>query len=406
MMRDYLKMAFGNMMHRKTRSWLTLIGIFIGITAVVALISLGQGLQGAITAEFLELGADKMQISARGNDFGGQQELSNALRERDLRTVERTSGIMLATTFNMRSSRLEWGKDQVAFYSVLGFSTEEKEFELMTNYWTLKLQEGRLLKTGDRYKALIGYELTNPDKLEQPLRLGDKVRVNGTTFEIIGIYAKMGDPVADSALYVPQDTFETIFDTDDTYDGIVAQVNPGADTELVADEVADELRRERGLDEGDENFNVQTPRDLVESFNTVFNIVNFVIVGIAAISLLVGAVGIMNTMYTAVLERTKEIGIMKSIGATNSAILFIFLIESGLLGLTGGAIGLITGLGLAKITEYVGKTLLGTLLLNAWWNWWLVFGALAFAFITGATAGLMPAYRASKQKPVDSLRYE
>jgi putative ABC transport system permease protein len=405
MIRDYAKMALMNLLHRKTRSWLTLIGIFIGITAVVALISLGQGLQHAITAEFLELGADKIQISAKGNEFTGNQALTSALKDRDLRTVERTNGVILATTYNMRSAKIEW-RDQIAFYGVMGFSTEERRFQLMNDYWTLKLEEGRSLKQGDMYKAVIGKDLSNPDKLESPLKVGDKVKINSTTFEIVGMYAKMGDPGADTAIYVSEDAFKILFDTQGTYDGIVAQVNPGEDAEAVADEVQAELRRERGLDEGDENFNVQTPKDLIDSFLVVFNIVNFVIIGIAMISLIVGAVGIMNTMYTAVLERTKEIGIMKAIGATNKAVLTIFLIESGMLGLIGGLIGLITGLGLAKITEYIGKTVLDTLLLSAWWSWGLVFGALAFAFITGAGAGIMPAYRASKQKPVDSLRYE
>jgi putative ABC transport system permease protein len=111
-------------------------------------------------------------------------------------------------------------------------------------------------------------------------------------------------------------------------------------------------------------------------------------------------------MYTAVLERTKEIGLMKAIGATNNTIMLIFLIESGLLGLVGGLIGVLFGLGLAYLTAYIGKTVLDTLLLNAWFSWWLVFGALAFAFIVGVCSGVLPARQASKQKPVDSLRYE
>lgn len=403
---DYVKMAIGNMTHRKTRSWLTLIGIFIGITAVVALISLGQGLQYALTAEFLELGADKMQITANSPTFGAGDDLDSTLRDRDLRVIERTPGVLRVATYQQRSSRITWGRDNVAFYPISGINTDPDLLKLSQDYMTFKIGQGRSIKQGDTYKALLGYELTNPDNLENPMKVGDKIVVNGTQFEVVGVYEKMGDPMADSSISIPSETFESVFDVNGLYDAFVVQVNPGADPEVVAEEITENLRRSRNLKEGDENFDVSTPRDLVESFNQIFNIVQFVIVGIAGISLLVGGIGIMNTMYTAVLERTKEIGIMKAIGATNKAILMLFLIESGLLGLVGGIIGLTTGLGLAKATEYVGKVFLGTDLLYALAPWWLVFGSLAFAFTVGMLSGVLPAYRASKQKPVDSLRYE
>ena len=129
-------------------------------------------------------------------------------------------------------------------------------------------------------------------------------------------------------------------------------------------------------------------------------------VGIAAISLLVGGIGIMNTMYTSVLERTREIGTMKAVGAKNSDILFLFLFESGLLGLVGGAIGVGIGLGLGKTAEYIATVQLGTNLLQASTDSWLIFGALLFSFIIGALSGVLPAMQASKLKPVDALRYE
>jgi putative ABC transport system permease protein len=111
-------------------------------------------------------------------------------------------------------------------------------------------------------------------------------------------------------------------------------------------------------------------------------------------------------MYTSVLERRREIGIMKAIGAKNRDVMVIFLIESGMLGLIGGAIGVLVGLGVAKLVEVIGGAVLGTNYIRAWWSWGLILGALAFSFLTGAVSGVAPAYQASKQKPVDSLRYE
>ena len=124
------------------------------------------------------------------------------------------------------------------------------------------------------------------------------------------------------------------------------------------------------------------------------------------ISLIVGAVGIMNTMYTAVLERTKEIGIMKAVGATNQAIRTIFLIESGLLGLMGGLVGTVLGLLISFATAGIAGQALGTNLVQAYVSWWLVIGALGFSFVVGALAGYLPARQAANMKPVDSLRYE
>ena len=131
-----------------------------------------------------------------------------------------------------------------------------------------------------------------------------------------------------------------------------------------------------------------------------------VIVGIAGISLLVGGVGIMNTMYTAVLERRKEIGIMKAVGARNWDISLIFLIESGLLGIVGGVIGILLGMGLSKGVELAVRPYLGESMLMAAFPLWLLFGALAFSFIVGAASGVLPARQAAGLKPVDTLRYE
>jgi putative ABC transport system permease protein len=408
MIRDYVRMALSNLLHRKTRSWLTLVGIFIGITAVVALISLGQGLEHALTAEFLELGADKMIVTAKspvGNSAG--QETKNQLRERDLAAIERSAGVLRAVPIWQRSSRVAWaGGDEVQYYPVFGTSEDPVELKVVEDFYTVKVGQGRGLKGGDSAKAVIGYGLTNPEELANPMKVGDKITLNATTFEVVGIYEKTGDPMADSGIFLGDKGFEDLFGIDDVFDGIIVQVDTGEDPEAVAASLRQTLRRERGLKEGEEDFDVQTPQDLVNTFNQIFGIVQFVLIGIAAISLIVGGIGIMNTMYTAVLERTKEIGIMKAIGAPNWAILTIFLIESGLLGLLGGLIGLLTGMGLAKITEYVGKTVLDTELLTALFPWWLVVGALAFAFVTGVASGILPAVRASRQQAVDSLRYE
>ena len=153
------------------------------------------------------------------------------------------------------------------------------------------------------------------------------------------------------------------------------------------------------------DFEVQTPQQIVETFGIVLFAVQAVIVGIAFISLIVGGIGITNTMYTAVMERTKEIGIMKSIGARNSDIFKLFFIESGILGMAGGIIGIILGFGLGKLVENAGRTILGTELLTPVFSPLLIISALLFSFLVGSISGLMPALQASKLNPVDALRF-
>ena len=138
----------------------------------------------------------------------------------------------------------------------------------------------------------------------------------------------------------------------------------------------------------------------------MLNIITAFLAGVAAISLFVGGIGMANTMYTSVVERTREIGIMKAIGAKNREILYIFLIESGLLGLVGAGIGVLLGYSISKTIEYIAITQLNTNLLQAAAPLYLIFGCLVFGFVIGAVSGTLPAIQASKTNVVDALRYE
>jgi putative ABC transport system permease protein len=154
------------------------------------------------------------------------------------------------------------------------------------------------------------------------------------------------------------------------------------------------------------DFTILTPEELLATFGIILNIITAFLAGIAAISLLVGSIGIANTMYTSVLERTKEIGTMKAIGARNSDIMLIFLIEAGLLGAIGGVMGILLGMGISKLIEFIVLNILGSNLLKVQFNIYLIVGSFAFSFLIGAFSGLFPARQASRLNPVDALRYE
>lgn len=405
MIKDYFRMAFKNLTHRKLRTFLTLIGIFVGIAAVVGLISLTQGFNNYLNQQFKTLGADKISISPSGSAFGSSDNVVNSLTKSDVEVVAKSNGVKEASYESFKTGKVEWGKNDQTFAAVVTYPLDQQR-NLIEEVMVMKIIEGRALKSGDKYRAVLGYQYANSKNFDKNLHPGDKFTINGVSFRVVGIDGKIGDEPDDQGVYIPESAFKELFNTTDQVGTIVARVQDGRLPSDVVKNVEKDLRRKHGVKVGEEDFEVTTFEDLIKSFLTVLNIVSVVLIGIAAISLVVGGIGIMNTMYTSVLERTREIGIMKAIGARNSDILTIFLIESGLLGLTGGAIGVILGLAMSKAIEYIGTATLGTELLKAAVPLWLVLGALAFAFILGSVFGLVPAIRASKMNPVDALRTE
>ena len=403
-MKDHFLLAFSNLRRRGLRSWLTMIGIFIGIAAVVGLISLGQGLQGAINQQFEQLGKDKVIIQSKTLGAPGTATGSLILTTKDLNAIESVRGVESTVGILMRTSLIKF-KEETNINYAIGINPKDVQiFSEMQNY---KVIEGRDLKEGDGFKAIVGYDNFADGKIwKKGIEIGSTINIEGIDFKVIGILGKTGDPFGDGAIYIPKDTLKGVFKISDEEDEIVAKTQEGFNPSDVADSITRRLRQLRDEKEGQETFNVQTSEQLLSTFTNIFNVVQGVLIGIAAISLLVGGIGIMNTMYTSVLERTKEIGTMKAVGAKNSDILLIFLFESGLLGLVGGAIGIVLGIGLGKGVEYVAVIALGTNLLQASITFPLIFGALIFSFLIGSLSGMLPALQAAKLKPADALRYE
>ena len=404
---EYFFIAISNVTKRKLRSWLTMIGIFIGIAAVVGLISLGQGLEKAIQDEFQKLGTDKILVSPGGSVFGmADENTPGKLKETDDKIIKKVNGVKQTALTNMRVTEIEWSKDDIGFYYIGGNPSDKDAAKLVEETYAIKILEGRQLKPDDKFKAVIGYDYAFSAEFTKNLHAGDKITINDQEFDVVGIKEKIGNPADDRMVFIPRDTYLEIFDLEEYPDTIIVQANPTASPDQIAESIKKELRKERNQKEGQEDFVVKTLQEYITSFLTIITIVQAVIIGIAAISLLVGAIGIMNTMYTAVLERRKEIGIMKAIGARNSDILFIFMVESGFLGLVGGLIGVLLGLAFSNGVAYVGRQMLGSNLLQAASPLYLIIGALLFAFFIGMISGVLPAKQAANIKPADTLRYE
>ena len=278
-------------------------------------------------------------------------------------------------------------------------------WKLFKDVSSLKLDEGQYPSIRDRGKVFLGSQYKYNKIFNTPIKSGDKLTIDGVDFKISGIVAPLGNAQDDRNIYMYYEDFQKISNSTSIQE-IIVQVNPGEDIEEVANRTDKKLMNFRGVTDKTKDFTILTPEELLSSFASILSIVTGFLLGVAAISLLVGAIGITNTMYTSVLERTKEIGVMKAVGAKNSDILTIFLIESGLLGLTGGVIGVLLGMGIGKLIEYIAVHVIQTTLLRVVFPTYLILGCLAFAFLVGAISGTWPAYRASRIRPVDALRYE
>jgi putative ABC transport system permease protein len=405
-MTSYFALALENLRHRKKRAYLTIIGIFIGIMAVVALVSLGQGLEAGVNEQFSKLGVDKIFVQPEDTDFGAGGTAPVPITDQDLNRVRSVPGVVEAAGTKFRSARVEWS-DTTVFPQVYEIPSSPDERELVIETFTLEIGQGRLFEGGDRYRAVVGSRFLDREKYQDPLALSRSIAINGVEVRIIGIILSTGDPGTDESIFIPTAAYDEAFPSaTGEYDYLIARIDRSEDPVLVANRIEETLRNFRDVKEGEEDFTVQTTDELRASFDTILGIIQVVLTGVALISLLVGAIGIMNTMYTAVLERTKEIGIMKAVGARNEAILAIFLIESGLLGLFGATVGIVLGLALSLVASVIAAQVLGSTILQFYVSWWLVVGALLFGFLIGALAGFLPARQAARMKPVDSLRYE
>jgi putative ABC transport system permease protein len=405
MLKDFFFISWGSMKKRKLRSWLTLLGIFIGIAAVVSLISLGEGLRTAITGQFASLSADTLIIQNAETGFGPPGSTAiKKLNSHDLKIIESVNGVKQVIPRLLRVVKLEYNK--ALSFSYLASMPEDKEkLNFIYENLNVKAESGRVLSLTDKEKVLLGYDIANSEAYGKKIKVGNKIKIQGKEFEVVGILEKASTFQINQVVLILESEMKDLLNIPkEETDFIVARAESKDIVEKVAEDIKKNLRKDRGEKKGEEDFTVQTPLQALGAVNTILNIINIVVIGIAAISLLIGGIGIANTMYTSVLERKKEIGTMKAVGAKNSDILKIFVIESGLFGLIGGITGAGFGFFLSYLVSSAANSYFGQDILVFNISWMLLIGAILFSFLIGILAGLIPSYQASKLKPVEALR--
>jgi len=407
MIRDYVNFTFKNVKKRGLRSWLTMLGIFIGIASIVALISLGNSLQKGITGQFSGFGTDKLTISNAETGYGPPGSTTiKKLTENDFNIINNINGIEFVIPRYVRSAEIKYGKVSNYQY-VASLPIEEGKIKTVYNALNLKIDSGRLIKEGDTGKVLLGNNYFKEDIFGKKISTGKSIEIQGKKFKVSGILKEASTFIVNSIILVPEKDVKELFNIDNEIDLIVVQVKDEKNIKNIAEDIRNALRKDRNLDIGEEDFSVQTPEENLEAINTILSILNLIIIAIASISLFVGGIGIANTMYTSVVERTKDIGIMKSIGARNKDILLLFLFESSILGLVGGIGGVIIGLGLAFSISYMASIFLPGLEITTFgidFSILLISFSIFFSFLIGAMSGIFPALQASKLTPVEALR--
>jgi putative ABC transport system permease protein len=394
-----LNFVIRNIRRRKLRNWLTILGIVVGVIAIVSLISLSEGLKNAISDEFNSLGANKITVTSKYAGFAGSSS-GNGLTDEDIKTINKISDIEFSSGSLNGYIETKYAQETIM---VSYTSYDAKHFQEMLEQNNLEVEKGEYITDEKIKAAVIGYNYTDTEKSKdlfgKTIDIGKKIKIAESDYTVIGILKKTGDSRKDNLMYLSNDNLKEITESE-TYDTIFAIVKPGKNIDNAANRIKIKLEKARDA----KDVTVTSPIQEAKNREETLGIVTIVVVGIACISLLVGGIGILNSMYTSVFERKKEIGVLKAIGAKKRDILMIFLLESGIIGLLGGTIGVILGFSLAGLVKLVAYQVGITISISITAS--IIILALSFSFMIGVISGMIPAYLASNQEPVDALREE
>ncbi|MFH0875642.1 MAG: ABC transporter permease [archaeon] len=409
------KYAINMVLHAKIRSWLTILGIVIGVAAVVSIVSLGESLKTEMNSQLDALGGDLLTIRAgasRAMMFGpggGGVSISGGsatstteeivLDKTDLQVLKGVSDIKVMDTQIS-------GRADVYYVAEKGSaSVTGVDPATWAQITTSTLSDGRMLGPADTNVIVVGGRIAD-GFFKKKLGVNQLVTIEDRLFRIVGI---LDD--SSTNIYMPISVAYDIIDDakKDVYNSIIIKVKNEEELDTAIENIQTKLMLKRHVTSKKLDFTISSNKERqVQRAEMVSSLTTF-LTAIAAVALLVGAVGIANSMFTSVLEKTKEIGIMKAIGARNSDILTIFLLNAGLIGFIGGLLGIFFGVMLSGfLPVLMGQSggMFSRFSSGGVISMSSIFMALGISVFIGIAAGVIPAYQASKLKPVDALRYE
>lgn len=388
----------------KMRSFLTVLGIVIGIMAVVIMVAVGETVQQSITDQFSSLGTNTIVVRAGAAQTAGVRSGNRmTLTMDDVQYISQLPDVAAASPVDNSGAQVvygnkNWSTSMVGIYP--GYATVQN----------IEMEYGTFIDMSAVRNAAT-YAVIGPDTAEElgmPKNpVGETIRVRNTPLTVIGVTKAKGDSAMgsqDDMIIVPITTLKKRIVGSrfpNSVSMIALKLYQDADNNIVIDQITTLLRQNHKLKDTDsDDFQITDMKQVMETMETVTGYLTLLLIAIAAVSLLVGSIGIMNMMLVSVAERTREIGIRKAIGAQESTIITQFLSESILISFIGSMFGLVLGVGLS---QGVGRFILHY---NVPFSIWPVIVSISVAVVVGLVSGVVPAIKAAKLNPIDSLRYE
>jgi len=401
---DILKESWLSVSGNKMRSFLTVLGIVIGVMAVVIMVAVGETVQKQVTDQFSSLGTNTIMIRAGAAQSAGVRTGNRqTLTIQDAEFIGKLPDVMAVTPVQNSGAQIIYGNKNWSSSMVGVYPAYTTVQNVEVEYGTFFDQSA--VRNASTY-AVIGP--TTAEELGMPANpVGEVIRVQNTPFVIIGVTKAKGDSAMgsqDDMVIIPITTLKKRLQGSrfpNAVSMIALKLYPDADNTIAIEQITALLRdRHRLKDDAVDDFQIMDMKQIMETMNTVTGYLKLLLIAIAAVSLLVGAIGIMNMMLVSVAERTREIGIRKAIGARERQIIIQFLSESILISFIGSMAGLLLGVGLS---QGIGRFVLGY---NVPFSMWPVMVSVTVAVVVGLASGVFPAFKAAKLNPIDSLRYE
>ncbi len=397
--RDFLRMTWATILGHRLRSVLTMVGISIGIASVILLTSIGEGTRQFVLGEFTQFGTNVISVNpGKALTTGSPGALGGTYRKltiEDAEALRRVPGVEHVVPVVMGTARVRAGERGRSVF-VYGVNSE------IPDVWKFEVRQGRFLPEGDPRRGapvvVLGPKLKR-EILGEENALGRFVRLGDQRFLVLGVMAPKGLLLGfdiDDAAYIPVARARALFNEDGLIE-IDLTFSQHSDPDRVVADVRSTLMARH---EGEEDFTITTQTEMMDVFGRVMTVISAAAGGIGAISLVVGAIGILTIMWISVNERTTEIGLAKAIGAGSGQILGLFLLEASLLSLIGGVIGVGIGVGIARIVRLLVPGLPVQTPVS------YVLAALAVSLVVGLASGALPARRAARLNPVQALHAE
>ena len=390
MIGDLLRLVVNDLLRKKFSSFMTFFAISLGIFIIFLIVLVSAGFESSIEDFFDQYGANRVYITSGS---GIAPDGSTALSDREVELIEQRPFVDKAYGYVTRRGTLTMGsEDRPA--NLIGYKFDGEFFDT----YNLDFSQGREPSQGESNAVVFGSQAAE-EIFSREIRLGTSVELRGERFRIVGVLEPVGNQQDDNQVYFDLDTLRDLYDLEDNLEMIEVILAGGEDLDFAVENLENILSRE--LDE--DSYNIITPDDLLDQVRNILSIIQYSLGGIAFISLIVGSIGIINTMFVIVTEKTKDIGIMKSVGARNRDILLMFVMMSGSFGFFGALLGVILGSIGAVIFENVAQEV-GFDFLEIPIDPMVIVYTLLFGILIGVISGYFPSRKASKITIIDTLR--